>query len=456
MHKIIIVDDEQIVRLAFKALVDWESHDFSVEFEASNGKQALKLIHEHRDISIVVTDINMPIMDGLELIASINLMEGNKPFIVVLSAYSDYLLVKKAFKMGVNDYILKTEMQPQNMLEVLMHCIKNSEVQAKDESDKGNRPSNNNREVLKENFLKGLLNNPMSNELWVKRKDLSVRLGERNFIVCFLWVDDYAKIIERYQNNSLSLFILAVNKSIYQVLNDFNMGELLCLSPQEYVIIASQDETSMSVMREKIINIVTQIKNVLTNYVNITVSISISRIRDEYREISKLFCEAESNVKVRFLLGKGRIILPEDVLLITGKIQESIIGNSGNFLNALKECDLKKMELETERLFELIKRSASFDIRKNYSYYMEIIYLLVSYIHETGEETEDVFGKEVDFYETITKFETMEEINIWLKNMIQWIIMYMKDKKDFKNTRWITLAQNFIKSNYKEIGRAHV
>ena len=106
MNKILLVEDEQIVRLALKSLIEWEKYNIDINYEAANGKEAIKILEKHPDIDIILTDINMPIMDGIELIEYVHTLKIN-PEIVVLSAYDDYNLVRKAFKIGVNDYIIK-------------------------------------------------------------------------------------------------------------------------------------------------------------------------------------------------------------------------------------------------------------------------------------------------------------------------------------------------------------
>ena len=106
MYKVMIADDEPLVRLAIKSLVDWEEHGFNLEIEASNGRQALKLLEDNPDMDIIITDINMPVMDGLELISKV-IEKRFDTEIIVLSAYNDYAWIREAFKLGVNDYILK-------------------------------------------------------------------------------------------------------------------------------------------------------------------------------------------------------------------------------------------------------------------------------------------------------------------------------------------------------------
>ncbi|MDS0527059.1 response regulator [Clostridium sp. SHJSY1] len=115
--KILIVDDEYILRQGIKHLVDWTKKGFEIVGEASNGKEALELIHEFKP-NIVILDVVMPTMDGVELS---KVIKKNYPEIqiVILSGHSDFDYVKNTFQIGVNDYILKPKLNPDDFISLL-------------------------------------------------------------------------------------------------------------------------------------------------------------------------------------------------------------------------------------------------------------------------------------------------------------------------------------------------
>mgnify|MGYP004488998825 CR=1 FL=1 len=104
MTNVLIVDDEKIEREGLKYLLSREEGERKV-FEASNGKQALQIIRTE-DIQLILTDIKMPHMDGLEL--SRRAKEENSALqIVIFSGYSDFSFAQEAIRYGVTEYILK-------------------------------------------------------------------------------------------------------------------------------------------------------------------------------------------------------------------------------------------------------------------------------------------------------------------------------------------------------------
>jgi two-component system, response regulator YesN len=114
MTTIMLVDDEPFIRESVKALVAWEEYGFSIVYETYNGKEALAFL-ETTPVDIIITDIKMPVMDGLELIEQVHLRYPNIRF-VVLSAFDEFPLVKRAFKIGVQDYLLKSEMEEDEVI----------------------------------------------------------------------------------------------------------------------------------------------------------------------------------------------------------------------------------------------------------------------------------------------------------------------------------------------------
>lgn len=105
MLKVLITDDEMQVRMGLRMKINWEEEGFEIVGEASNGKEAIEWLRSEK-IDLVITDMRMPIMSGLEL-AQCCYEEFPKVKVVVLSGYSDFEYVRGSLKEGVKDYLLK-------------------------------------------------------------------------------------------------------------------------------------------------------------------------------------------------------------------------------------------------------------------------------------------------------------------------------------------------------------
>lgn len=103
--KILLVDDEIMIREGFKQLFDWEVHDCKVVGEASDGMEALAKIDTLKP-DIVIMDINIPIMNGLKVIETSRIRYPDMAFVIV-SGYDDFSYCRQALRLKITDYILK-------------------------------------------------------------------------------------------------------------------------------------------------------------------------------------------------------------------------------------------------------------------------------------------------------------------------------------------------------------
>lgn len=103
--RVVLVDDEIMIREGFKRLFDWEAHDCEVVGEAADGMEALTRI-ETLQPDIVIMDINIPIMNGLKVIQTSRARYPEMAFIIV-SGYDDFSYCREALRMQITDYILK-------------------------------------------------------------------------------------------------------------------------------------------------------------------------------------------------------------------------------------------------------------------------------------------------------------------------------------------------------------
>ncbi|QYR22643.1 response regulator [Paenibacillus sp. sptzw28] len=105
MYKVLVVDDEPAIRQGLLKIVDWEALGFFVVGDVSNGRKAVAL-HQELSPELIVIDIRMPGMDGLQAIREIRKTDGDCQFLI-LSGYADFAYAKQAIEMNVSGYVLK-------------------------------------------------------------------------------------------------------------------------------------------------------------------------------------------------------------------------------------------------------------------------------------------------------------------------------------------------------------
>ena len=123
MIPVMIVDDEFIVRVALKSIVDWESLGYTIVAEAKNGEEGIEKFREYRP-ALILTDVAMPGMSGLEMMAAIKQIDNNVCF-VVLSAYEDFTFARKALQLSADEYLLKASMMEDDVEALLRRLFNN-------------------------------------------------------------------------------------------------------------------------------------------------------------------------------------------------------------------------------------------------------------------------------------------------------------------------------------------
>lgn len=117
--KVLVADDERIIRQAIIRVIDWKTFGVSAVLEARNGKEALKLYEEHRP-EIIITDIRMPLLDGLELVKAIR-ERDQQIQVIYITGFSDVSYLRSAVRNAAVDYILKP-VEPAELLAALKKC----------------------------------------------------------------------------------------------------------------------------------------------------------------------------------------------------------------------------------------------------------------------------------------------------------------------------------------------
>lgn len=117
MRKALLADDDFLVRSYLKMLSSWEKAGFEITVDVRDGEEALEVLDREK-IDLVVTDIAMPLMDGIELIREIR-KKYPEIYVIVLSCHDEFEYVKKAMKEGADEYVLKNTLNEESLYTVL-------------------------------------------------------------------------------------------------------------------------------------------------------------------------------------------------------------------------------------------------------------------------------------------------------------------------------------------------
>lgn len=186
MLKVMLVDDEPWVLEGLRTMVNWKKFGFEICGEALNGPDALRLIQEQKP-DLVLTDINMPVFNGLELIAKLNVSMAMPPKFVILSGYDDFQYARTALRQRVDQYLLKPidDEEIESLLGKMQTIIQNEIASNVDRQKK--------RAFIVNNLITRLIQGEHSEELRMMAVNL-LNLQPDTELVCILIAPPYTAV----------------------------------------------------------------------------------------------------------------------------------------------------------------------------------------------------------------------------------------------------------------------
>ncbi len=122
MLKVLLVDDEPLIVQGLSALINWENEGYSIVGVASNGKEAVEFL-KNKSVDLIIADIQMPEMNGIELLETIRSEHISNAYYVILSGYNDFSYAQQAIRWSCMEYLLKP-VREQELLSIL-HKVTN-------------------------------------------------------------------------------------------------------------------------------------------------------------------------------------------------------------------------------------------------------------------------------------------------------------------------------------------
>jgi two-component system response regulator YesN len=307
MYSVFIVDDEVIVREGLRSSIDWEHSGFSFAGEAGDGEIALSMIQDIKP-DILITDIKMPFMDGLELSQTVKKL---LPWIriIILSGHDEFDYAKKAISIGVDDYILKP-FTPEELLACMNKVAEKLDQQNRQFNDisrmKAQLESNAllAREKLLSDIVLGAVESP---EAIQKASDLNINLISRYYIVC----------VSRIQSitGDINDLITAKSRLLSLIAQDQNTIGFF-LSPDMFVAIVKNSTDKGC--EDDAYRLADAVQHEISKNTKCTVITSIGSLADHTALIASSFQNAGKVLNQCRVTGKNRIVSSDEVNSVSG------------------------------------------------------------------------------------------------------------------------------------------
>lgn len=323
MKTVLIVDDNRIIVQTLKKIVDWEAFGFGEPRTAYNGEDALACSD---GVDVLFTDIQMPRMDGLALMRAMRERNTRARF-VVLSAYDDFAYVREAFKLGVSEYLLKTEIgkavvesllqgfaDEARRLEELEQTRRGLLAQRGGAEEIVLKNTGSNRQHIKAIYLARLIHGIGMTPVSQLRGDCPfLRLREGRYAVMDLRLSYEKKLLDEVWKGSIQLFIYAVVNIMEEVCETLGVGDVASADAEEFYIVLSFDSAAPDAQCRSVMHAVfEQIAGHLARCLNthITAGAALAVHGESFAE---LYQKSSAACRRQMISGHGRIRFDTDV-----------------------------------------------------------------------------------------------------------------------------------------------
>lgn len=443
--RILVVDDEPMMRDVYKELIDWQAYGFTLVGTADDGKSALEMI-QNETVDVVITDLKMPEMSGLELIRNASEKFPQVKFIV-MSGYDDFHLVREAYKLGVKEYFLKMEMDAESILNSIFKIQKEIEeekmISGAHSAEMSNKmqhfnmpaePISTERWNISERLIKNIIWGADGKEAARQLAKLGHTVCEENMYIMSLTLLDYYKTEESIWKGEREILKYAILNVLEETCGHFDAMYPFCNSPNQFVILCAGTNQSSDICKKTF----DEIKKAFWLCFEMDVDCEVSGPVSSFGELKRIYQEAKMASSYSFITGHGSYMSFKDVLLegeelnITKKVAEI------KRLLRIEEPEKIKVEAYKLRISPKTTGCGQIEQIKNlfYLYYIE----MVSFLEE--KEMNDEFTENVGQYNELKDKADLEELNRWLLKSVDEISEIIMGSSN------ISKAEQFIKKNY--------
>ncbi|TVX99835.1 response regulator transcription factor [Cohnella terricola] len=449
MIKLMVVDDEVVIRKGIRTSIDWLALNVEIVGEARNGKQALELVQQLKP-DIVLTDIRMPYIDGLELAQQ---LKQHFPHIkiIILSGYDDFNYARTALKIGVTEYLMKPVGAEE--LTALVTRIGGEIAQEKLQNEK----ELNDQLLMRESFpyiqrkwLNRLLKGEtrINDALLDKANQLRISLEGPEYAVVVVDVDDFRLNTEHAPDREKELIHYSINNIVEEVFSSV----FQCTACQS-------DFDNINVLlnanmhnKHRILECCQEAQRCIARYMKLSVTIGLGQYVSDLADVHESYRQAVYAMQCKVYRGKGQIIAYREVEseLQGGSAQHAILSPSEDekeLLEYLSTMDKAKVDQLLDNRFRQFAQSyVSYENIKSIS--LKWVILAIAHLEQMGID----LNKQslLNPYTEIEKYETTDDIRRWLGGVFAVFIDSIDTYKNVRYKNIVAAAIKYIHEHYSE------
>lgn len=448
MYKVLLVDDEALIREAISENIQWEEMGFAFMGACENGKQAIEMIEKEQP-DLLLTDINMPFVDGMDLTKYVY---ENHPDtkVIIISGFDEFEYAKNAVKYQVLEYILKP-ITPMEFSETLLRVKKMFDERRESQRDMKKIRSAyvSNLPTLQGRYLHHLLNGTVDySKLSEKQEDLRLNLDAHCYNTALVEGDSLEPFTKQYANVKDELALFAIYNITAEIVSEENCGIVFQSMDEKTVILFMGDKKEH--LKQQVKEVLPKIRQAIEEFLQIQVTIAVGKNVSCLEELPDSFAKTKSALEYKFMLGGNQTIEAEEY---------EEIRNSAKYVDIFEWASRIATAIRTNKKEDVLARTEEFMAQIKMSYvnknrsivYAQNLLLSVLNLLEMPEELEEeVYTKERAFVNEIYEFENLDALTKELTEIFDVILNRMSNQRDSYGKRQALLALEYIDEHYAD------
>jgi two-component system response regulator YesN len=316
MYNVMLVDDDYPVIELLSEAIDWERLGLRLMGSYENGASAWE--HCETELpDILITDIGMPKMDGLELTARV---KERKPSvrIIILSCHDEFSYARQAMRLNVQEYLLKESLDPEDLV-VLLKRFKeglDEERQWDGEQARLHALEHNTKELRKEQIVKNLIHQPLLSPLkWLQEASVFKLLLEGEFCLPVIGhLDEYRKVKHRFASDQTLRFAIA--NVMNEVLNEVApQGIHVSYNERKQLLLFTYRPSLKTNIYDLVVTSMQKIQVTLFKVLKIRMTFRIGKSCGAPESLKENLYQLVTREEQRFYLEQGEIVKEQVIVL---------------------------------------------------------------------------------------------------------------------------------------------
>ncbi|MCK9478608.1 MAG: response regulator [Firmicutes bacterium] len=443
MLKVLLIDDEKAILDGLKMLIDWNQLGFEIVGAATDGEEGFRLAKELNP-NIIITDIRMPNLSGLELITKLK-SELYNAKIIILSGYNEFDYAKFALENEVFDYLCKP-VSKEELSKVLLRLgekIKSDSLQRSRYVELLNKADR--LDVLtQENNLKKVFSGEETDKEKIKSIVQDCLPGIEMPVVVMALELDNTNIEGFNGEQDRPLLKFAIDNILNEIATNMEVGFLLSYDAKHSVLLF--DMHASAEYREKAADFLDDVRQTINGQLGATVSIGVSDLCSSFENLHNAYVEAVEALKYNAYFGNNMVMFFEDIPSKMSKEHFFPITFENDLIANIHACNMANAATALGNLFNYMHtlKVPPFTV---YSESISILFQLRRCCFEY-RLAEISFFKEKHFSLDYYQGKSPEDIQNWLLNIISLIITAIQNKPTSPTVKMVESIKKFINENY--------